>query len=275
MFHKLFALALLPVVAAWAPEKRMRAEFGAFLDGGDEMIEERSASNNWQVFLPTFNPLHRPHKMVAPLHPSHWFDGPRDFGAFLSGDEMLDQRSSPNSWSAPLPTFNPLHRVPHPQLLMATPDNQFFEPKSFGAFLDGDDMLEERSRPNSWSARLPTFNPLHRVALKLQAAHPPDWFEPRNDLPGYPDPHQKVPELQEAEDMEDNSVMKLFYNQKDKKLYSEKDVFGRDDVREKLEELEQDFEDEPMLDKPLDVHTKKIFFEARHKLPDHHYGSDL
>ena len=72
MFRVLFLITVLLLfprrVHGWVPEAQPPwREFGALLDN-EEMLELRSHPDQWQVFLPTFNPLHRAHKMIAPFH---------------------------------------------------------------------------------------------------------------------------------------------------------------------------------------------------------------
>ena len=71
---ELFCIALLLLflraVYGWVPEARLPLrEFGAFVDE-DEMLELRSPAGQGQALLPTFNPLHRAHRMFAPQHSS-------------------------------------------------------------------------------------------------------------------------------------------------------------------------------------------------------------
>ena len=155
--------------------------------------------------------------------------------------------------------------------------------REFGAFVDDDEMLELRSPAGQGQTFLPTFNPLHRAHRMFAPQHSTDKktteehsLKPRNHLPGYSDPAM-MQDLQGSKGLHENSVMKLFYNKKHH-LPDSVDVFGRDggDLRTKLEEMEDDLEDfQPPTEEKLDAHTKKIYFEPRHKLPDKHYGSEL
>jgi len=155
--------------------------------------------------------------------------------------------------------------------------------REFGAFVDSDDMFEIRSPPNQGQVLLPTFNPLHRSHKMVAPLHTSSTVEtkhlqePRNHLPGYSDP-EMMKALQNAKALLDNNVMKLFYNKKNL-LPDTADVFGRDedtDVRTRLDELEEDLDDDfqPPTD-DMEFHTKRIYFEPRHKLPDKHYGSEI
>lgn len=247
-------LAGTATAAAFAPEP-----YGAFLDtaageGADAMLDLRSPAKQWQVPLPAHNPLQH---AAAPARS-------RDYGAFLDKDNMLEMRTASASpiWQVPLPASNPLHR----------PNRKAVEPHGTAAAAErGGATKKARYEPRN---DLPGYFPspemmeaLEELELEQDLAGE---YEPRNHLPGL----FSNPELMEklGKDLPgEGGTKKMFFSKKN--MLPDTDVFGRDDdgdsddVRSKIEAMEESDE--------LDVHTKHIYFEPRHKLPDHHYGSDL
>jgi len=230
-----------PRVTAWAPEPRMMqrdANYGAFLDidPGDNMLEVRAPpKSSWQVPLPAHNALRQHQRHPQANHP--------DYGAFFDidpSDRMLEDRAPPkSSWQVPLPAHNEL-RSRRPT------------------------MLGHHKHSSSSTTKHQYGDHAERIL-----------FESRNHLPGYD--LAVMNELNDIDLPADEGVKTMFFKKKSLLPDTTTDVFGRDDdedVRSKLEEMDEDLDDFKPPEE-MEVHTKKIYFESHYKLPDHHYGSDL